>query len=414
MSLLDRYEPIVGASVVARIRRLADAVQGRRVLMVNSTSQGGGVAEILHSMVPLMNEVGVATVWKVIEGDEAFYNCTKSFHNGFQGNKVLLTSSMREAYLRTSRINMDKINTDGYDIVVIHDPQPAALIRKRRPGQKWVWRCHIDAAAPDLKVWQFLKPWVQEYDGSIFSMPAFSREMPHPQYIIHPSIDPFSPKNRPMNGEEVARRVQNLGIPTDLPLILQVSRFDRFKDPLGVIEAYQRVKATNPCRLVLVGGPADDDPEGAEVLAEVQEAAVHDDDIIVLVLPPDSHEDINALQRAATVVLQKSVREGFGLTVAEAMLKERPVIGGGVGGIIVQIQNGVNGFLVHSPAGAANRIRYLLQRPRFAAAMGKRARETAVERLLLTRHLQDYLSLFIALENPEKQTHPLYPQLNRA
>ena len=411
MGQLDRYESIVGGTVLSRIRRLAAVVEGKRVLMVNSTRRGGGVAEILHSLVPLLNEVGVPTDWKVIEGDPAFYNITKSLHNGLQGNKVLLTHSMREAYKRTSLVNLERVDTEDYDIVIIHDPQPAALIEKRRPGQKWIWRCHIDAATPDRGVWQFLKPWVQEHDGSIFSMPAFSRELPHPQYIIYPSIDPLSPKNRAMDPGEVRDRVARLGVPTDLPLILQVSRFDRFKDPLGVIEAFKQVRSRIPCRLVLAGGSADDDPEGAEVLQEVQEAAAHDDEIFVLVLPPDSHEDINALQRAATMVLQKSVREGFGLTVSEAMLKETPVIGGAVGGITVQIRSGLNGFLVHSVAGAAHRIRYLLHRPRFAARMGQQARDITVAQFLLTRHLQNYLSLFIAAKEPEVRTHPLFQQL---
>jgi trehalose synthase len=246
-------------------------------------------------------------------------------------------------------------------------------------------------------VWRFLRPTLNRYDASIFSMPSFSQRLEHPQFVIPPSIDPFSPKNEELSTHEVREALERLGVPEDLPLLVQVSRFDRFKDPVGVIEAFFRVRANTPCRLVLAGGSADDDPEGAEVLEEVREVAEEDPDIHVLVLPPDAHRDINALQRAASVVLQKSTKEGFGLTVTEAMLKGRPVIGGAVGGITLQVRHGVTGYLVHSVAGAAHRVRHLLQRREEAGMMGARGRQLAIQQFLVTRHLRDLFLLFLAL-----------------
>ena len=279
------------------------------------------------------------------------------------------------------------------DYVIIHDPQPAALILQKPEGGRWIWRCHIDISHPQRKVWSFLRQYVVQYDGAIFSLPRFAQRLPIPQFLIYPSIDPLSDKNRDLSPGEQERILDRLRIPRDKPILLQVSRFDRFKDPLGVIQAYRLVKKHHDVRLILAGGGASDDPEGEKVLAEVRQAARNDPDILILLLPPDANVEINALQRAATIVLQKSLREGFGLTVAEAMWKGKPVIGGFAGGITVQLVYGVTGFTVNSPEGAAFRIHHLLDNPDIMAKMGEDAREYVRRNFLITRHLGDYLAL---------------------
>jgi trehalose synthase len=302
---------------------------------------------------------------------------------------------MYHTYVESVRQNVGKINLDA-NLIFIHDPQPAPLIENRRGG-KWVWRCHIDLAQPQRSVWNFLRRFVVRYDAAIFSLPKFAQRLPMPQFLVHPSIDPLGPKNRPLSPEEVANILEKLGIGRDRPILLQVSRFDRFKDPIGVINAYRIVKKQIDCQLILAGGGASDDPEGAEVLSEVKEAAGHDPDIHVLELPPDAFLEINALQRAADIVIQKSIREGFGLTVTEAMWKGKPVIGGATGGIKVQIIPHVTGYTVHSVEGAAFRIRYLLNNPQLIARMGGAGREYARRNFLITRHLADYLALLCLL-----------------
>ncbi|MEK6618545.1 MAG: glycosyltransferase, partial [Nitrospirota bacterium] len=283
------------------------------------------------------------------------------------------------------------------DVAMIHDPQPAALIDSRPQGAKWIWRCHIDISTPQRSVWQFLRPYVVRYDAAIVSLPKFAQRLPIPQFLVYPSIDPLSDKNRDLTPEEVDQILQRLGVPRDKPILLQVSRFDRFKDPVGVVKAYRLVKKSHDCRLVLAGGTATDDPEGMEVLAEVREAVGADPDVHLLVLPPTANLEINALQRAATVVFQKSTREGFGLTVAESLWKGKPVIGGETGGITVQIIPGMTGYTVNSPEGAAFYTKRLLNEPDRMAVMGRQAKEYARHRFLITRHLQDYLGLMIHL-----------------
>jgi len=267
------------------------------------------------------------------------------------------------------------------------------LILKKKKNASWLWRCHIDASHPQRKVWNFLKEYVSRYDGAIFSLPDFAQKLDIPQILMYPSIDPLSDKNRDLSPQEIEEAVRDFNIPRHKPMILQVSRFDRFKDPIGVIQAYQMVKKHNDCCLVLAGGGAADDPEGLAVLNEVKNGAALDKDIIILDLPPDSHVAINALQRIATVVVQKSLKEGFGLTVAEAMWKGKPVIGGFVGGITVQIVYGQTGYTVHSVEGCAYRIRYLLSNPDVARRMGEQAKEYTRRNFLITRHLCDYLAL---------------------
>jgi trehalose synthase len=399
---LDDYAPIVGEEVVGQLCRLAEHLQGRRFVHINSTAVGGGVAEILTRAVPLLNQLGLETTWEVIMGDPAFFEVTKAFHNGLQGFKVNLTPAMLEHYRQVNRENARRFSWEA-DVVLVHDPQPASLIEVLRPqARRWVWRCHVDVSRPNLVVWRFLREIVARYDASVFSMPQFAQNLPHPQYLIRPSIDPLSEKNRELTPEEIQAVLSRLGIVKDKPLILQVSRFDSFKDPVGVIQAFRLVRRHTPCRLVLAGGEATDDPEGPHILAQVQEAAQGDPDIQVLLLPSDAHHEINALQRAADIIVQKSTREGFGLTVTEAMWKGKPVIGGAVGGIVQQLRDYQTGFLVHSPEGCAFRIRYLLHRPEMARRMGQTAREFVRHHFLITRHIKDYLTLMILQDHPDQ------------
>ena len=396
-ALLDQYRDIAPPGMVEFLQRLGRRVEGQRMLHVNSTRYGGGVAEILHRLIPLLEELGVRARWEVLAGSEPFYRTTKSFHNALQGMNQRITPDMYEAYLACNRENAARLNLEA-DVAMIHDPQPAALIDARPPGAKWIWRCHIDISTPQRSVWQFLRPYVVRYDAAVISLPKFAQRLPIPQFLIYPSIDPLSEKNRELTTEETDKILDRLGVPQDKPILLQVSRFDRFKDPVGVVQAYRLVKKSHDCRLVLAGGTATDDPEGAEVLAEVREAAGTDPDLHILLLPPTAHLEINALQRAAAIVLQKSSREGFGLTVAEALWKGKPVIGGATGGIMVQIIPGQTGYTVHSPEGAAFYIRRLFNEPDRIAVMGRQAKEYARHRFLITRHLQDYLGLMIQLK----------------
>ncbi len=402
MTGLAEYAEVVGPEVVEHLHQLARPLEGRRVVHVNSTREGGGVAEILHRLVPLLRELGVETSWEVIEGDEGFFQCTKGFHNALQGNAVALPDGLVEHYRAVNHRNAERLGAalQDADVVFVHDPQPAALIDAfpRRSGI-WVWRCHIDASHPYRPAWKVLAPLVRRHDASVFSLPSFARRLDHPQYIVPPSIDPLSVKNRPLPEDELDAVCARFGLDRARPLVVQVSRFDRFKDPLGVIRACALVRRHVPVQLVLVGGSATDDPEGAAVLDEVRALAAEHEDAHVLVLPPDAHHEINALQRAADVVLQKSIREGFGLTVTEAMWKGKPVIGGDTGGIRLQVVDHHTGFLVSSPEGAALRIRYLLAHPERRRAMGQKARGFVRRQFLLTRHLREYLSLMVALRH---------------
>jgi len=390
---LDHYRSIAPPGTVDMLYRASERVRDKRFTHVNSTRLGGGVAEMLHRLLPLLNDLGIVTRWEVIQGDEEFFRVTKGFHNALQGQGQPVTPEMREHYLETNRRNATRLDLGG-DLIFVHDPQPAALIAHRNSGV-WIWRCHIDVSHPQRQVWNFLRPLISRYDGAVFSLPRFAQRLAIPQYLVYPSIDPLSDKNRDLPEEEIDAIMARLGVPRDKPILLQVSRFDRFKDPLGVIHAYRMVKRHDECRLVLAGGGAADDPEGPKVLAEVEAAAAGDPDVHVLVLPDDAHLEINALQRAATIVLQKSTREGFGLTVAEAMWKGKPVIGGFAGGITVQIVYGTTGYTVNSVEGAAFRARYLLNNPELARRMGENGREYVRRNFLITRHLTDLVTLLI-------------------
>ncbi len=403
MAKLEDYTPIVGEEVIDQLYRLAEKLGPQRVVNVNSTRLGGGVAEILARTVPLLTQLGLDVRWEVIQGDPFFFEITKAMHNGLQGYKVPFNAKMIAHYQEVNQENARKFDWEA-DFVVVHDPQPAALIdHLRSRARQWIWRCHIDASRPHLPIWRFLRDIVSQYDASVFSMSKFSQNLPHPQYLITPSIDPLSDKNRELTPEEVTEVMNRLGLDQEKPIVLQVSRFDSFKDPLGVLQAFRLVRRHTSCQLILAGGEATDDPEGARILAEVQEAAHGEPDIHILLLPPDSHRDINALQRAADIIVQKSTREGFGLTVTEAMWKGKPVIGGAVGGIVLQLQDYHTGFLVHSPEGLAFRIRYLLHRPEMARRLGHLAREFVRLHYLVTRKLRDYLTLMILRDNPDSR-----------
>ncbi|MBU0600447.1 glycosyltransferase [bacterium] len=398
MARLEEYIPIVGQSVIDDLRLLGERLKGKVVQHVNSTPVGGGVAEILNRMVPLLKELGVDTRWDVIKGGEQFFEVTKRFHNALHGRPVEITGHDFDIFMETSQENIKEVNTYG-DILFIHDPQPIALVKKRSDN-KWIWRCHIDVSNPNRQVWKFLMDFISRYDSVVFSAPGFSQRLPIRQFLISPSIDPLSDKNKELPQETINAVLNKYGIPKDKPILTQISRFDRLKDPIGVIEAYQQVKRYIDCQLILAGGGATDDPEGIEVLEEVKEKARQDKDIHILLLPQNDIV-VNALQRASDVIIQKSLKEGFGLTVAEALWKAKPVVASNVGGIPLQIKHKYSGLLCHSIEGAAFAIKQLLNSPEYAKKLGENGREHIRDNFLLTRHLRDYMLLFLSLYHPE-------------
>jgi len=400
-SLLDRYAEYAGPDAIMQLRQLASSMPGMKVVHVNSTRTGGGVAEILEKLVPLMQELGFDASWEVIEGNEDFFACTKSFHNSLQGKSVNIPERLLRVYEEVNARNADRLRStlESADVVFIHDPQPAALITHcpNRKG-KWIWRCHIDLSHPFRPVWKYLRNYVALHDASVFSLDAFAQPLQHPVFLIAPSIDPLSEKNLPVSEAVVSETYRSFNIDRERPVIIQVSRFDRFKDPLGVMHAYRLAKAFVPSlQLILVGGGAVDDPEGDAVIREVREAVQGDPDIHILASGPYTERTINALQTGANIVLQKSLREGFGLTVTEAMWKGKPVIGGNTGGIRLQVMNHRTGFLVDTPEGAAMRIRYLLFERDRIRQMGENGRELVRQNFLITRHLREYLTAMVAL-----------------
>ena len=391
---LADYEPIIGKSQLDELRFVAKPLQGKRVKMVNSTAVGGGVAEMLNRLVPLLDELEVKTGWEVITGGNDFFDVTKGFHNALHGSAFTLTQQARDVFMMHTEQNRRRMHFDE-DFVVIHDPQPAGLVASKEDlGSKWVWRCHIDLSHPNEEVWSFLRPMVERYDAAVFSSPAFARQLAIPQALFYPCIDPLSEKNKDLDDGYIQEVCDNFGVDRSRPIVTQISRFDRLKDPLGVIQAYKMAKKYVDFQLVLAGGGASDDPEGAIVLKEVQEAAAQDPDIIILELPPWSALEINALQRASTIVVQKSLKEGFGLTVTEALWKSKPTIASAVGGIPTQVIDKHTGVLVHSVEGCAYQIRYLLTHPEFGAQLGKNGREHVRENFLMTTNARRWVLLF--------------------
>ncbi len=409
--MLEEYARFTDSGTLRELELIARKLRGVKVLHVNSTKVGGGVAEILHRLVPLMNELGIECHWEVIRGDENFFRVTKKIHNLLHmPDKVSLSYEDILTYMRYTYENLSRVDTDPYDIVFIHDPQPLGLIVKKRPGQRWVWRCHIDVSSPDEETWRFVETFVNGYDAAIFHIPEFVKDgVRVPTFIIPPSIDPLHDKNRELERDFVVSTLERLGIDPGKPIVLQVSRFDRLKDPFGVIEAYRIVKRRMDCQLVLAGSFASDDPEGEEVYREVLKAKGEDPDIHVLNLPPDSHLEINALQRAAAVVVQKSIREGFGLVVSEGMWKGKPVVGSNIGGIRRQIIHGITGYLVNSTEGTAFRVKQLLADGDLRRRLGENARERVRHSFLIIRHLKDYLIVLLTLlEGREKPVDLLH------
>jgi len=395
---LEDYRAIVGNPEIEELHFLARDVKGTRVKMVNSTAVGGGVAEILNRLIPLLGEMEIPTQWDVITGGNDFFEVTKAFHNALHGKEYKLTRQAQETFLSYNEQNRQRMHFDE-DVVVIHDPQPAPLVCVREGGRKnhWVWRCHIDLSNPNHEVWGFLRPYVERFDAAIFSSQSFARQLPIPQYLFYPCIDPLSEKNKELDEAIVQKVCDDFNIDRKRPIVTQVSRFDRLKDPVGVIHAYKLAKQYVDCQLVLAGGGASDDPEGAAVLQEVRDAAGNDPDIFILDLPPWCALEINALQRASTIIVQKSIKEGFGLTVTEALWKGKPTIAGAVGGIPNQIIHKLTGVLVHSVEGCAYQIRYLLTHPDFAQQLGASGKEHVKENFLITTNIRRWLLLFRVL-----------------
>jgi len=384
---------------------LAAKLSGKVIQNINSTFSGGGVAEILSRMVPLLQQLGVDARWNIIKGSDEFFQVTKKFHNALHGRPERISAKDFTLYLKTTHKNIAELELYG-DIIFVHDPQPAGLVTKKKElGRKWVWRCHIDLSHPNQEVWNFLQPFVVQYDAAVFSAPAFSRELPIRQFLISPSIDPLSDKNKELDQQTIDSVLAKYGIPKDKPIITQVSRFDYLKDPVGVIQAFELVRKSIDCRLVFAGGTASDDPESDKVLAEVRERGGDNPDIHILLIPPGSDIEINALQRASTVIVQKSHREGFGLTVTEALWKAKPVVASAVGGIPLQVKNKFTGLLSYGIEGTAYAIRQLLTNPQYARWLGENGREHVRYNFLITRHLRDYLLLFLALEHSEDIIH---------
>ena len=401
--MISLYTGIVPTRDLLLIHKLCEKLKGKSFLHVNSTREGGGVSEILQRMVPLLKDLEINARWEVIKGDAKFFDITKKIHNGLQGNQEHITEDMWQYHLEVNKTNTKQIDFNT-NAVLIHDPQPVPLIdfKKNKNNSIWMWRCHVDVSNPVPMIWEHIKKYVEHYNCSIFSVARFSKALPIDEYFITPSIDPLSEKNRDLTEKEILEVMERFKVPVDKPIILQVSRFDKFKDQTGVIRVYKMVKKYTDCRLLLAGSPAADDPEGESILNEVKEFAGNDPDIHILLLPPFSDKEINAMQRVAAVVLQKSIKEGFGLTVSEAMWKEKPVIGSAVGGIPPQIINGITGFLVYSIDGAAFRVRQLLNNPDMAKRMGQKGKEYVKNNFLITRQIRDYLSVWYSLESGGK------------
>ena len=390
---IDDYRQVAPPGAVDIILRLAERVQGRRFLHLSGGRFGAGAAEMLQTLVPILADLGVDASWEITGGDPGFYAASRALRQALEGTERVLTDEALDHYMEMNRVNAKKLRLDA-DLVLAHDVPPASLVTARSGTGRWVWGCHFDCSQAQRRAWSFFRPLAKQYDGAVFPLARFTRRIGVPLYVIHPSIDPLSDKNRELTPREVASIVGPLGVTLGTPLLLQVGPFTRDRDPLGVVNAYRLVRKSHRARLVLAGS-AGDDRDGLDVLADLREAAHRDEDIVVLELPPDAHLQINALQRAATIVLQKSLRDEFGLGAAEAMWKGKPVIGGFAGGLPQQILYDVTGYTVHSVEGAAFRIRHLLNNPELIARMGAAGREHVRRSFLTTRHLTDYLALLI-------------------
>ncbi len=393
---LDQYREIVGDQEIYEIYHAARPLLGKRVVHINSTYVGGGVAEMLNSIVPLMNSIGILAGWRILHGTPDFFTVTKSFHNALQGAPLKLTEEMKKIYVKTNE-DFSVFTHLTHDFVIVHDPQPLPLISFYQKRQPWIWRCHIDLSSPNEELWNFLKGFVLAYDAVIVSSEGYKKpDLPNRQVIFHPAIDPLSDKNRELPQSVIDEYIKRFNIPTDKPIITQISRFDPWKDPLGVIKIFRLVKQEVDARLILCGNMATDDPEGWKIYDQVRREA---SDLIergdLLLITVDSSILVNVLQRISTVIVQKSTREGFGLTVTEAMYKGTPVVASRVGGIVLQIEDGKSGFLLdpYDYEGFARKIVELLRDPELRRYIGENAKKRVVEKFLITRLLKDYLYL---------------------
>ena len=399
MENLENYRKIVGDEVIGAIHKKARNLYGKHILHINSTYQGGGVAEILSSLVPLMNNVGIDTGWRILHANPDFFTITKKFHNALQGEPINFTERKKRLYFKANGDFSTYTHID-HDCVIIHDPQPLPLIEFHKKRQPWIWRCHVDLSDPDDEVWEFLTSFILRYDMVVLSSEDYKKsDLPVDQRIIWPAIDPLSLKNMEISEKDISKYLRKFGVITDKPLITQISRFDKWKDPTGVIEVFKLVKEKVDCRLVLCGNIATDDPEGQEIYERTKGKAkglIERGDIILVTEPASSNfMFVNALQRVSSVMVQKSIREGFGLTVTEALWKGTPVVASNVGGIPLQVIDGKTGFLLQprDTQGFAERIIEILRNSDLACEMGKSAREHVRKNFLVTRLLADHLDL---------------------
>jgi trehalose synthase len=394
---LEHYEPLIGVAATERIQRKIERVRTMHVAHVSSTFYGGGVTEILTPFTLMLNAVGIETDWHLIQGTPGFFSCTKRLHNALQGENIEFSDAEKALYEEVVFENATRLHLDDCDAVIVHDPQPLPLISHFAAREMpWMWQCHVDLSSPNAAVWNYLRGFAEQYDAAIFSLPEYRQALAIDQHFVTPAIDPFSPKNAELSDRQIGECLTYHGIPTDRPLLTQISRFDHWKDPVGVIEAFHKARKEVDCTLVLIGNNASDDPEGKVILETIKSSV----DESVVVLAVDDPILVNALQRRAAVVLQKSIREGFGLTVTEAMWKGAAVIGGDVGGIRRQIRDGENGFLVTSPDQAAERIVQILKDTGLRERLGSQARESVRERFLMSRLLEDWLDLLARYERP--------------
>jgi len=393
---LEDYREIVGDEIIAGIHRKARRLYGKHILHINSTYYGGGVAEILSCLVPLMNDVGICADWRILHGSPDFFTITKKFHNALQGDSINLTEIKKQLYLQVNE-DFSTYCHINHDCIIIHDPQPLPLIKLYKKKQPWIWRCHVDLSNPNEELWEFLKKFTLRYDVVVVSSEKFKKmDLPVEQRVIHPAIDPLSPKNMEISDKITSKYLKKFRIPTDKPLITQISRFDKWKDPEGVVDVFKLVKKEVDCRLVLCGNMAADDPEGYQIYERVKRRAKHlMEKKDVIFITSENNILVNALQRSSAVIIQKSIREGFGLTVTEALWKGTPVVASNVGGISLQIKNGENGFLIepYDTKGFAKRIMEILQNPELAEEIGRAGKEVVRRNFLITRLLSDYLDL---------------------
>ena len=402
MKSLDDYLPIVGEKVLGQIYQKAHRLVNKHIVHIKSTAHGGGVAEILNNLIVLLNDIGVDSGWRVLIGPSDFFSITKKFHNGLQGNSINLSNNKKRFYLETND-RFSRFTHLDHDCVIVHDPQPLPLIKFNKKIQPWIWRCHIDITHPNPELWNFVKTFILRYDLMVISSEQFRKEdIPLEQKMIHPSIDPLSPKNMDLSDDLIAKTLKKFDIPMDKPLITQVSRFDPWKDPEGVLNVFNEVKEKVDCRLLYCYNMAPDDPEGIIIYNKMKKiAGKHLQTGDVLFRLGDNQILVNALQRVSSVVIQKSIREGFGLTVSEAQWKETPVVASNVGGIPEQVIDGQTGFLVDPQdiSGCADKVATLIRDKKLAAKMGKAAKQFVKQKFLITRHLDDYLNLLIDVFN---------------